>query len=408
MIVYVLLVLALASFVIAFFSARTWHWSYVLVVEAIFLASLGFFLLATEAVRINAVLRSAANKTQKQLDTVEAQNVALRNGTNNGAIIGQLSNGETPVKTSKDKEGNEEIKSLAELDHELLIATRRRGPVWRNVKLTGAPNAQTGAVTVDLPAAPAGLKAQTVVFAFEEGAPQAPAANGAARGPQYLGDFTVTQVAGQQATLQPVLPLDQFDRQRLAASRLPWIIYETMPLDEHDVFAGMSEQQLKQLLPKQSVQDYLRDGKPATADDDPNRVVGYDADGNRLPPGELAKATKKIYQRRLHDYASEFDELAHRQITMLADIDAVKKDIDRLESAKDIADKLQAYRKDERQKLTRELAGVTKEKNAIANHLTQVNKLLDRARELTADLLRRNEQMAQKLAARQLANAPVR
>ena len=127
MIVYVLLVLALASFVIAFFSARTWHWSYVLVVEAIFLASLGFFLLATETVRINAVWRSQINRHQKDLDTVEAQNVALREGTGNGAIIGQLSSGETPVKTTKDKDGNEEIKSLAELNHELLIETAPAG-----------------------------------------------------------------------------------------------------------------------------------------------------------------------------------------------------------------------------------------------------------------------------------------
>ena len=382
MIVYVLLVLALASFVIAFFSARTWHWSYVLVVEAIFLASLGFFLLATETVRINAVWRSQINRHQKDLDTVDAQNVALREGTGNGAIIGQLSSGEAPVKTTKDKDGNEEIKSLAELNHELLIETRRRGRVWRNVKPASAPDAKTGAVTVALPSPlPAGKdqNERTVLYLFEDGPPQAPGANGAPRGPQYLGEFSTAPVAGAlQATLQPVLPLDQFERQRLAASRAPWIIYDTMPMDEHDIFAGMTDQQLKQLLPKQSVNDYLRDGKPATADDDPARVVGFDADGKRLPPGDLAKAAKKEYQRRLHDYALEFDKLAHRRLAMLAEIDAVKTDIDRLTTAQDIAKKLQAYRETERQKLNGDLAGVTKEKEAIANHLAQVNKLLAR------------------------------
>ncbi|HVT30834.1 MAG TPA: hypothetical protein VHE81_22705 [Lacipirellulaceae bacterium] len=408
MIVYVLLVLALASFVIAFFSARTWHWSYVLVVEALFLASLGFFLLATETVRINAVYRSEINRTQKQLDTVEAQNNALQDGTNDGAIIGQLSGGETPVKTSKDKQGSEEIESLADLNHELLIATRRRGRVWRNAKRTAPPNAQTGAVTVALPApTPAGMKAPTVVYVFEEGAPQSPAPNGTPRGPQYLGEFSVTQAGPQQATLQPTLPLDRFQLQRLATSHTPWVIYETMPMDQHDIFAGISEQQLKQLLPKQSVNEYLRDAKPATANDDPTRVVGYDADNKRLPSGVLSKATKKIYERRLHDYALEFDQLSHRRIAMLTDIDAVKKDIARLTEAQTSAKQLQAYREDERKKLNTDLAGITKEKQAIANHLAQVNKLLARARELTADLLRRNEQLAQTLAARQLANAHV-
>ena len=65
---------------------------------------------------------------------------------------------------------------------------------------------------------------------------------------------------------------------------------------------------------------------------------------------------------------------------MLAEIDAVKTDIDRLTTAQDIAKKLQAYRETERQKLNGDLAGVTKEKEAIANHLAQVNKLLARAR----------------------------
>ena len=156
--------------------------------------------------------------------------------------------------------------------------------MWRNVKPASAPDAKTGAVTVALPSPlPAGKdqNERTVLYLFEDGPPQAPGANGALRGPQYLGEFSTAPVAGAlQATLQPVLPLDQFERQRLAASRVPWIIYDTMPMDEHDIFAGMTDQQLKQLLPKQSVNDYLRDGKPATADDDPARVVGFDADGN--------------------------------------------------------------------------------------------------------------------------------
>src|SRR3954468_8638940 len=98
MILYILIILAVASFVIAFFSARTWHWGYVLVVEAIFLATMGFFLLASETVRINAVYRAKINKDQNELDKIVApQNDALRNGTNDSTIIDQLSKLETPV-----------------------------------------------------------------------------------------------------------------------------------------------------------------------------------------------------------------------------------------------------------------------------------------------------------------------
>src|SRR3954465_9208629 len=115
MILYVLIGLALASFVIAFFSARTWHWGYVVVVELIFLATMGFFLLASETVRINAVLRGKINTDQKMLDKVDEQNSALQNGSENGSIVGQLSGQDPPVKTTKDEQGNEKIESIADL-----------------------------------------------------------------------------------------------------------------------------------------------------------------------------------------------------------------------------------------------------------------------------------------------------
>jgi hypothetical protein len=407
MILYVLIGFALASFVIAFLSARTWHWGYVIVVELIFLATMGFFLLASETVRINAVFRTKINKDQNDLDKVDVQIDALQNGSDNGSIIGQLGGGETPVKTEKDEQGNEKLESIANLDHELLIATRLRGPIWRIAK-PGIVNAQTGEVTIvvptPLPGGPVragGQPESVVVFMFDDGPPQPPAAKGAPSGPQYLGEFRATQSGPLQAKLQPVLALDEFERRRLATSRGPWIIYETMPLDRHEIFAGKTDPQLQQLLPKKSVNDYVRDGKPATADDDPLRVVGFDENGKPLPAGD-SKITKKVYQRRLRDYAAEFDEMARRRIAMLTDIDAINKDIVRLTQAKDAADKIQAFRENERTKLTSDLAGVTKERAAIEKHLTEVNKLLARARQLTKDLMQRNDQLAAELAARQL------
>jgi hypothetical protein len=408
MILYVLIGLALASFVIAFFSARTWHWGYVIVVELIFLSTIGFFLLASETVRINAIYRTKINGDQDKLDTFEAQNNALVDGVTattkeTKKTVDQLSGQDPPVKMVKDEQGNDKIDSIADLDHELLIATRLRGRIWRNVKPAGAPNAQTGAVNVAVPSpTPAGIKPQTVVFLFEDGPTQPPAANGTPQGAQYLGEFTVASAGPQQAALQPVLPLDEFQRRRLAGSRATWIIYETMPLDRHEIFAKKTDKELQQLLPKKTVNEYIRDGKPATADDDPLRVVGFDENNKPLPPGDLSKATKKLYQRRLRDYAAEFDELSRRRIAMLTDKDALNKDIARLKLAEDAAKKIQSFRQDERTKLTSDLAGFVKEKAAIEKHLADVNKLLARARQLTAELIKRNDQLAAELAARQL------
>lgn len=401
MILYVLLAFAVASFVIAFFSARTWHWGYVVVVELIFLSTLGFFILAAETVRINAVLRTKVNTEQNELDRLDAQNDALKNGSQDATVIGQLANIDPPAKIP---EGAESIPSFENLDHELLIATRQRGKVWRNVKPTAVANAQTGVVTVSIPSPlPVDQKnPKPVVYVFDDGPPQPPAANGAPQGPQYLGEFSVTKASPQQATLQPVLAMDDFERRRLSASRGPWIVYETMPLDRHSIFKGKSDQELQQKLPKQSMKEYLRDGKEATADDDPLRVVGLDENGNRLPAADIAKATKKVYERRLREYASEFDELARRRVVIMTDIDALNKDLARIAAAKKVADELQAFREGERTKLTSDLAGINKEREAMGAHLAQVNRILARARELTAQLLRSNEQLTAELAARQL------
>src|SRR5258708_11722476 len=174
-----------------------------------------------------------------------------------------------------------------------------------------------------------------------------------------------TQSGPRRAKVKRVLPLDEFGGSGLSARRGPWIIYETMPLDRHEIFAGKTDQELQQLLPKKTVNEYIRDGKPSTADDDPLHVVGFDENGKPLPPGDISKATKKLYQRRLRDYAAEFDELKRRRIAMLTDKDAIEKDIVRLKQAEDAATKIQAFRADERTKLTSDLAGLEKERTAI-------------------------------------------
>jgi hypothetical protein len=420
MIFYALLVVILASFVIAYLSAKTWHWGYVLLVEAILLATFGFFILAAETLRINGVLRSQAKALEKQLDDATADVEALKKGTKDGTVLARLAGGEKPVIMP---ENAEEIPSLEELDHQLLLATRLRGRVWRNVMPAGV-DPKTGGIRVDIAApTPSGVKDNTVVYVFEqeiepvrpaavegeEAAPQPPPPPKQA-GPrlQYLGEFTVSQAAAQQATLLPAQQWGPTDPEvkRLSTSRGPWIMYETMPSDRYEVFAGMSEDQLKRLLPEKSLNEYLRHGKDATADDDPHRKLGLDADGVPLPPHDIANAAKTLYQRRLRDYAVEFDEMWRRRIAMRADIDAVNKDIDQLTAAKASADELQTELTATRQKLTTELAGISKERDAIEKHLAQVEELLAKARQLTAEVMAQNRQMAAELAARQLRTRP--
>jgi len=393
-----LLILVLASFVFTFLGARTWHWGQVLIVEGIFLATLGFFVLTAEVIRINKVLQTEHQRVEKELTDMKARNVALEKGSKDTNVINQMRNEDPPLKVAEEAES---IPSLTDLEHRRLLMTRLRGRVWRNGKRTGDINPQSGEMTLSVDAPfPAGLK-DTVVYVFEDGAPQLPGPDGTPRGPQYIGEFRVTKTAGQQATVVPARPMDNFEKQRLAASKLSWSIYETMPVDRHDVFSGVKEADLKKRLPPDSVGEYIRDGKDATKDDPADRQVGYDAEDKRLPPDKLSEAVKKKYSRRLRDYAVEFDMLSAQRIRLEADLAAVTSDIKRLVNAQASALKLQEFRKDEVAKLKTELAGVTKERLAIQKHLAQVEAQLARANQLLAEVLRRNSQIVRELSGRQ-------
>ena len=395
-----LLILILASFVIAFFSARTWHWGYVLVVLGIFLSTLGFFILAAENLRINAVLRRQVNELERNLADVRAKNEALEKGTEDANIINQLRNEDVRI-----DEDAESIPSIANLEHELLLQTRDRGRVWWNVVPQNF-NPETGAVDIGVPRpVPAGVKPETVVVLFEEGPPQPPAPDGAPRGPQYLGEFRVAASDAQTARLEPVTPLDDFEKRRLAESRGPWIMYDTMPADRHEVFAEMSEEELKQKLPPQSVNEYLRHGEPAGPDDENIRQDGYDESGKLLPRDQLGQAAKRLYQRRLRDYAEEFDELARRRTLLLVDIEGIQKDNERLNEALASGKELQAFREEDLRKLNIDLAGIKKEREAMERHLAQVEQHLARGRQLLEETLRRNREMMEQLRARQAGSS---
>jgi hypothetical protein len=354
-------------------------------------------LLAAETLRINKVYRTAINQKTKQLEEVTALNNALEKGTDNTGIINSLRSEPEPNVVNI-PENAESMPSLAELDHEILMATRRRGRVWRNVTPAGV---DPSGVKVNIPApVPPGLTRDnqgTVVYLFEDGPAQLPAEDGRPQGKQYLGAFRVTATTGQQATLAPVQPLDQFEQQRLAGSRGPWVIYETMPLDRHAIFAKMSEDDLKKKLPPGSVQEYIRHGKEATADDPDVRKMAFDENGKPLPYEELKTAPKVLYWRQLRNYAAAFDELARRRVEMEVAIAAVKQDLATFAVTLSTAKEMQASKQREVQLLTADLTGIQKERATIDQHLKLVQQQLTRARQLLQETLARNAELARQL-----------
>jgi hypothetical protein len=396
-ILYIIGALALAAIVFAFLSAKTWHWGYVLVVVGIFFSTLGYFILAAEVLRINAVLRKQVTELETKLATFEGQNAALEKGSDDAGVINQLRNAEVRI-----GEEQETLPSMAELEHQLLLAARERGRAWWNVAPVRV-DAQGVQISVERPA-PAGIRPETVVVLFEAGEPTLPA-EGQPPGPQYLGEFRVTAAAAQTATLQPVLPLDDFERQRLAAaaSRGPWIMYDVMPADRYKIFAGMTEEELRQKLPPQSVEEYIRHGKEPAEGEDPFRIANFDEAGKRIPPDAPAdaKIAKKEYQRRLRDYSVEFAELSRQRLVLSVGIAAGKKDLEQFQFALKSAQQLGAFREDEIKKLNSDLAGATNDQKAIEQHLAKLKQQLARGNQLLAETLQRNSELARQLAGRE-------
>lgn len=386
----VILLLLIGTIVAAYFGSRVWHWAHVTLGVLIFLAAVGYFVLAAETLRINAVLRRQVNDLQQQVVEVDERIAALDRGTDDLQVIGRLIARDVAI-----PEDAESIPSLGDLHHALHLETRLRGRAWLDVTPAGF-DPQTGTVEATIAAPqPPGISPDTILYLFEQGEASMPDPT---QGAQYLGEFRVQGVTGQTVTLTSAHQLDDFERQRLAVSRGPWALYETMPVDRNELFEGLTEEQLRKWLPESTIHEYRRVGTEAGPDDDQWHRVGIDAEGNPVGPDEMDKAVKVVYQRRLRDYDMEFDELARRRVVLLADMAGVIKDNERLKVALDSARQIGAFREDEIRKLRTDLAGVTKEREIVESHLATVQTQLANARQALEQALAYNERMAERLA----------
>jgi uncharacterized membrane-anchored protein YhcB (DUF1043 family) len=354
-------ILVLGGLVAIFLSTKYWHWSLVTLVSFIFLFGIIFLVLAADTMRIHRNLRMNLPRLEEQIAQLEKQNQQLLRGLN-------------------------EDRGIVELEHQLRMVTRERGRAWREVAPAGQLN--QGRIEVNIPApAPHGLGKDTIVYAFETGNANP---NEPAGGRQYLGEFRVVETKETGAVLEPVGILDRRTGDRLARSQGPWSLYETMPVDRYKTFAGMGEEELRKRLPAGVVEQFIRHGQDANANDHPNNI-------------KVREDGTKEFRRPLVDYAYLFSELARQKVVLMARIDAVTEDNVKLTAALESAEKLSAFRENQTQLMKSDLAGMKKDRAAIEAHLNAVNKQLENARHLIDDFLAANSELAKDLAAREAA-----
>ena len=212
--------------------------------------------------------------------------------------------------------------------------------------------------------------------------------NGAApeQGGQYLGAFRVVNIANQTAVLESLHPLNDRTGNRLQGSQRPWSLYETMPGDRHELFAGMNDEQKQAWLPGASVEEYLRHGGQPTPDDDQYHRALYDESDRRLGPESAAAATpgtvQERYRRPLRNYAYLFEELARKRAVMEAKQLSLNNDIAQLEAANANAQQLTAVKQQELSDLRFDLGQIEAEQSAISAHLAALQAQVQTAENL--------------------------
>jgi hypothetical protein len=323
------------------------------------ITALAFFYLAARTLQTHAYWKKTAQSFEQAIKKVDADNKKLLEGDPKAAQVG--------------------IRQInIELDKVLL--DRRR--VWTNCEAKARVGREDGSaevlVTIDRPDPP-GIADNTVLYAFEETPVEK-------RG-RYLGEFKVTKVAGKEVTLAPTSMLNTRELDRLAVAKQPWILYEIMPRDNHETLARLSDDQKKAMLPVDTLQEYLKDGKPADKDDPAERV----ADG--------------AYVRQLRDYQVLFDNDVENRTVMDQRLKAVTQDTNLLKVALDQAQKQEEVCKADIATAKEELAKITRERTLVADVSKAIDAKVAEVRAEISKLLEKNQAMAGHIAQQQLEAA---
>jgi len=316
-------------------------WNKVFVGLIIFV-SLFFFYFAARVLKTHEYWRSSAKKHEKKIAQLEDEAETLRYG----------------VKGDKTQPGL--LQKQSEV-HKVLIG---RGRVWYNCTPQQLVNPQIGEVRVgtDFPN-PHGITDKTILAVFDEQKPK--------DGGRYIGQFIVKAVDDKQVGLVPCKKLNPAALKRLAQSKGPWTLCEIMPADNHEVFAEMSPQQLEQILPKATLDEYLKDGK----------------DG---------------YRRKLRDYQYLFDTF-DRQLSMLVDLrNMAAANKQRMESAVAGAKKQVQLRQAEIAALGKELAEMRRQRDIVAAHQKSLETEVAARAQRVKTLLKNNRAIAAEIAKDQL------
>ncbi|MEN6458378.1 MAG: hypothetical protein ABFC63_05560 [Thermoguttaceae bacterium] len=337
-------------------------WNKVLV-GLIALASVGFFYLGARTLKTHTYWRQKAAEAEKQIAQTKAENQRLMDGVETNGKVEQPG-----------------IRQVRLELHNLLV-DRRRAWFHCPARITNIRRTEGTAdvnITIEKPA-PHGIVKGTVLCAFEDADAQ--------RKGRYLGQFVVVRVAGKQISLKPATKMFAREMEGLVVSRGAWTLYESIPQDNHEIFAGLSDAEKKALLPADSVAQYLKDGKPASKEDPKENVV----DGK--------------YVRPLHDYGVLFRAAQEKHILLTDAIDAAGRDKSLVKESLALAQKQADACTRDIAAAKEELAKMVAQRDLVSSYLAKFKEALAKVQATAEQLLKDNQAKAGRIAKYQLEAA---
>jgi hypothetical protein len=330
-------------------------WNKVLM-GCIAVASVVFFYMAARTVKIHKYWSELAQQHERRISQLQEETRLLREG--NGTWMG-----------------------IAKAQNQLHKLVIDRGRAWFNCTPRQGNTPGQVSVSIEMPAAEAdaaapaslGIPAATVLYVFEKKDRQ--------KGGQYLGEFKVTGVGKKDVQLEPLRKFNEAELQRLTQSGGPWVMYDTMPTDNHEAFAGLTESQLKPLLPAAVLAEYVRDGQPAQpGDPDRCKVAGK-------------------YVRALRDYAGMRDTFFQQRTVLVDQIEADKRDQQYVEEALADAKTEVSFFETEKATVQALVKKYAEQRDAVLAHLRRIEKSLADFKAMIAQQLTLNQRMANQIGA---------
>lgn len=202
---------------------------------------------------------------------------------------------------------------------------------------------------------------------------------------RYVGEFVVDGLTldangvptDSLVPLKPSMPYVQAQWDALnAGTNVQWVVYEHMPMDDHDVFSDLTESEIRERMPASVADEYVYDDKPPV-----DAVLNNDKLKKYVIEDKETGETE--FLRPLRDYQQIFRNVALKMTEMNDRLAVLRKEKEYADRAKTKAEELivaldarKAKLDQEKQLLERELAVVKAQSEKLDVLLAQTHQRL--------------------------------